>query len=79
VAASKTEAPQDASTPEGSTLSKEAAEFRAAQEKEWTQFVATAQIFHDGVLAYDVGHAVPASNVSTYGYDTQGLVEKRKG
>ncbi|GAC1610339.1 MAG: hypothetical protein NVS3B26_16560 [Mycobacteriales bacterium] len=48
----------------------------AAQQKEYSQFVAVQAITHDGALAYLPGHAVPASNVAAYGYEADGLVAK---
>jgi hypothetical protein len=35
-------------------------------------------IYHDGVLAYTEGHAVPKSNAEKYKYEDQGLVSKVK-
>ena len=54
----------------------EAEAFRAAQAKEYGQFVATEQIFYAGALAFNVGDAVPISNVAAHGYDTLGVVAK---
>jgi hypothetical protein len=50
--------------------------FRAEQEKEWGQYVAVAPISFNGAAAYNVGDAVPASNVARYNYAEQGLVAK---
>lgn len=36
---------------------------------------ANQQIRQGGVLAYDVGHLVPPTNVDRHGYDTDGLVD----
>jgi hypothetical protein len=47
-----------------------------AQAVEYGTFVAIAPIDHDGVRAYNPGHAVPKSNVEAYGYDKAGLVAK---
>ena len=47
-----------------------------AQVAEYSQWVATQDILHDGALAYSTGYPVPASNVETYGYDKLGWVAK---
>jgi hypothetical protein len=52
------------------------AEYEAAIAEEYGQFIAVAPINFDGVLAYQVGAPVPASNVKKYGYLDQGLVAK---
>lgn len=52
-------------------------DFAAAQEKDWSQFVAVAPIFHGAARAYNPGDSVPASNVALHGYDKQGLVARR--
>lgn len=49
---------------------------RAAIAHEYGQFRAIQQIYYDGVLAYNEGHAVPASNVELHGYLDDGLVER---
>lgn len=54
-----------------------AEEQRAAIRKEYGEFVAVAAITHDGALAYNVGDAVPASNVKAWNYDGLGLVKRR--
>lgn len=51
-------------------------DFAAAQEKDWSQFVAVARIFHGNALAYNPGDPVPASNVELHGYLKQGLVAR---
>lgn len=53
-----------------------ALERRQAQLEEYGQWVAKAPIMFGNALAYDTGHPVPASNVESYGYDKQGLVER---
>lgn len=59
---------------------KSPAELRAEQElAEYSTYRATQPIWHDGVIAYQPGHAVPVSNVEAYGYHEQGLVEKLTG
>jgi hypothetical protein len=63
-------APTAVATPE------EVQTFRAEQEKEWGQYVAVAPISFNGAPAYNVGDAVPASNVERYKYAEQGLVAK---
>lgn len=45
-------------------------EYRAAQEAEWNQYVATERIYIDGALAFLPGHRVPAGHVKN------GLVAK---
>ena len=54
----------------------EAEAFRAAQAKEYGQYVATEQIFYAGALAFNVGDPVPASNVTLHGYADLGVVAK---
>jgi len=39
-------------------------------------FRAVLAINHNGVRAYNVGDLVPDENVSIYGYDKDGLVER---
>lgn len=51
-------------------------EYQAAQAAEYGQFRAVKQIRFGGALAYNVGNAVPASNVEKYGYEADGLVER---
>lgn len=55
----------------------ETADFRSAQVKEWTTWVAVQPITHNGALAYNPGDSVPAANVEKYGYATDGLVAKQ--
>jgi hypothetical protein len=50
--------------------------FRQQQVEEWGTWVAVQQILHNGVLAYNPGDPVPASNVSKHGYDSNGLVAR---
>lgn len=50
-----------------------------AEQAEYSTFVATSDIYHDGQVAYRPGHAVPASNVDLYKYDEQGLVKRLRG
>lgn len=45
-------------------------EYRAAQEAEWNQHIATERIYIGGALAFMPGHRVPAGHV------TNGLVAK---
>jgi hypothetical protein len=47
-----------------------------AIEDEYSQYVATRDIYHDGGLAYRTGDPVPASNVKAHSYDENGLVSK---
>lgn len=49
---------------------------RQAEAVEYGQFVATQAIYMDGVLAYNAGDPVPASNVAVHGYDQAGLVRR---
>jgi hypothetical protein len=51
-------------------------EYVKAQAVEYGTYVAIAPIDHDGVRAYNVGHAVPKSNVEKYGYLDDKLVAK---
>jgi len=51
-------------------------ELRAAQRKEYSQYVAVSAIEHAGVRAYNPGDPVPASNVDKHGYLDAGLVAK---
>lgn len=51
-------------------------EMQAAQEKEYSQYVAVEVIYHSGARAYNIGDPVPAGNVTEYGYADQGLVAK---
>lgn len=53
-----------------------AQELAAAQETEWGTYVATADIDHLGVRAYNAGSPVPVSNVKRHDYEAQGLVAK---
>jgi len=50
-----------------------------AEAAEYATFRAKVDIYHDGVVAYRPGHAVPVSNVERYKYDDQGLVERVRG
>lgn len=53
---------------------------RAQQEQlEYSTYRAKYPIPHDGVIAYQPGHAVPISNVKKHGYDRDGLVERVDG
>lgn len=47
-----------------------------AIEDEYSQYVATRDIYHDGGLAYRAGDPVPASNVKAHNYAENGLVAK---
>lgn len=49
-------------------------DYRAAQAKEYGQYVATQDITVGNALAYIEGQAVPVSNVQAFGYLEQGLV-----
>lgn len=49
-------------------------DFAAAQAVEYGTYKAAVAIFHNGVLAYNVGDAVPVSNAEAYGYVESGLV-----
>lgn len=49
---------------------------RLGQIEEHGRYVSVEQIWHDGVLAYDAGGPVPASNVARHGYDKAGLVRE---
>ena len=51
-------------------------DFAAAQVAEYNAFVAVEPILHDGARAYNIGDAVPASNVKAHGYLEAGLVRK---
>lgn len=53
-----------------------ALEQRKAIENEYGQYVAVQGITHDGALAYNVGDAVPASNVERWDYLALGLVKR---
>lgn len=48
----------------------------AAQAAEYSTYVATGNIYHNGALAYTAGHAVPVSNVKAYKYDQSDQVKK---
>jgi hypothetical protein len=50
-----------------------------AEAAEYTTWKAKVDIWHDGVVAYRPGHAVPVSNVAQYKYDEQDLVERVRG
>lgn len=50
-----------------------------AEAVEYSTFVASSDIYHDGQVAYRPGHAVPVSNVELYKYDEQGLVKRLRG
>lgn len=52
-------------------------QYQQALADDYGQYVAKQPIYHDGALAYDTGHPVPASNVKLHGYDKNGLVAKR--
>jgi hypothetical protein len=59
---------------------KKSYESRAEEEAaEYSSFVATSDIYHDGEVAYRPGHAVPVSNVERYKYHDQGLVKQLRG
>jgi len=59
---------------------KKAYERRAEQElAEYSTYVATATILHNGAPAYRAGHPVPVSNVRKFRYDEQGLVKRVRG
>jgi hypothetical protein len=63
-----------------STTPQKAFEARAkAEAAEYSTYQAVAPIYHDGVVAYQPGHAVPVSNVEAYGYHNDGLVKKLTG
>ena len=49
---------------------------RDAQAVEYGAWVATEQIYVGGALAYNVGDAVPTSNVKAYGYDKLNVAVK---
>ena len=49
-------------------------EFAAAQEAEYATYVATEVILVDGSRAYNVGDAVPISNVERHQYLALGVV-----
>ena len=49
-------------------------DYAALQAAEYGTYQAIAPILHNGVLAYNVGDAVPVSNVEQYGYLEQGFV-----
>ena len=49
---------------------------REAQAVEYGSYVATEAIYYAGALAYNIGDAVPASNVKAHGYDSLGVVAK---
>jgi hypothetical protein len=42
-----------------------ALELRAAQEREYGQYIATGHIYVDGSLAFTEGHAVPVSHITS--------------
>ena len=50
--------------------------YREAQAREYGTYVATEQIYVGAALAYNVGDAVPVSNVDAHGYDALGVVAK---
>lgn len=52
--------------------------FAAAQAEEWGTYVAKEVIYYNGARAFNPGDAVPIGHVNQYGYEEQGLVEKRK-
>lgn len=54
-----------------------AEEQRRAIGREYGEYVAVAAITHDGALAYNIGDAVPASNVEAWDYLNLGLVARR--
>jgi hypothetical protein len=54
----------------------EDAQYDAAVAEEYGQYVANVPIYHGGSLAYNTGHAVPASNVERHGYLGSGQVRK---
>ncbi len=47
-----------------------------AVDDDYSQYVAVVPIYFDGVLAYRIGDAVPATNVKRHDYETNGLVKK---
>lgn len=51
-------------------------DYAKAEKAEWGTWTATTDIVFGNALAYRAGDPVPASNVATYGYDKQGLVQK---
>jgi hypothetical protein len=51
-------------------------EHQRALEEDYSQYVAVTAIFVDGALAYRTGDPVPATNVKTYDYESNGLVKK---
>jgi hypothetical protein len=55
------------------------ADLRQAQQDEYSQYVATSDIYWGNALAYRPGDPVPASNVKVHGYDKDKLVQKVKG
>ena len=53
-------------------------EYRQKQLREYSEWVATVDIFVGFALAYRAGDPVPSSNVAAHGYDKNGLVRPAK-
>ena len=58
------------------TADQELQDYLAAQIKEYSTYVATADIYVGNALAYRAGDPVPIGNVELHGYDKDGLVAK---
>ena len=48
--------------------------YLAAQQAEWGQWVANQPIYFNGARAFNTDDPVPASHVTRYGYERDGLV-----
>jgi hypothetical protein len=68
----------DATNPTPLATVEETAKRVEEQATEYGTYVASQQIFFNGVIAYNIGDPVPVSNVKKHKYDEQGLVETIK-
>lgn len=72
----KSEMPRYSAADRGVPLPPEVRKHRDALLKDYSQYVATETIYHDGAVAYREDDPVPASNVKLHGYDEAGVVKR---